>query len=238
MAWQEILAELAAGRRRLDEQTGAFSAEAARHHSRLYCEKGCYNCCTLTVNCSFAEAWAISRTLTATQRQILAEKQPKLQALSRQAKHLKEFLGLFREQLGGCAFLNHADGCCSIYQLRPFSCRALLSTRNSSWCAVDFGGLHPLEKEAFLSSLDPQLVAFPTHYLAASRELGLELETKALAAMQHHFGVAMSGNLLYQVWLEQEHGLSEVIAQGVAATRALLAARNLNLPYLLHLQEN
>jgi len=237
MGWEDLHEGLEAGRRKLDSQTGDFHSLASEHRSRIYCEKGCCNCCTLTVDCSFPEALVISRSLNPAQQQEVVGKLPKLGEISRQAKTLKEFLSRFREQLGGCPFLNHEDGCCGIYPLRPFSCRALLSTRNSNWCAIDFAGLHPLEKEAFLSSLDPELVAFPTHYLAASQNLGLELESQALDAMRQDFGVALSGNLIYLVWLEQEHRLSEVIEQGAVTTRNYLEKNRLNLPYLLHLQE-
>ena len=120
--------------------------------------------------------------------------------------------------------------------MRPLSCRALISTRNSSWCAVDFAGLHPLEKQAFLSSLDPAIVAFPSHYLAAPQEFALELESVALVAMRDSFGVALSGNLLYLVWLELSHQLSNVLPQGFAATREFIAATQLELPFLLQLQ--
>lgn len=238
MGWSKILAGLETGHRQIDERSSAFQALAASHRSRIYCEKGCCNCCTLTVDCSFSEALAISRALSAAQRQLVAEKIPLLTEISRQTGNLKEFLHRFREQFGGCPFLVQEDGCCGIYPQRPFSCRALLSTRNSSWCAVDFTSLHPLEKEAFLSSLDRELVAFPTHYLAASRELGQELETQAVCAMRETFSVALSGNLIYQVWLEQKYRLSAVIAEGVSATRAFLTERQLELPFLLQVEEN
>ena len=237
MDWNEILTGLATERAQTDMRNEEFFALARSHRSRIYCEKGCCNCCTLTVNCSYPEALAISPKLTARQQQELSDKIPRLRNLSQQANSLKDFLQRFRELLGGCPFLDHGDGCCGIYLWRPFSCRALLSTRNSSWCAVDFAGLHPLEKEAFLSSLDPELVAFPTHYLAASRQLGLELESRALAAMGEAFGVVLSGNLIYQVWLEQEHRLSQILAEGLTATRQYLENNRLNLPYLLNLEE-
>lgn len=238
MGWPEILAELETGRSQIDEHSSAFQALAADHRSRIYCEKGCCNCCTLTVDCSFPEALAISRALSQQQHQLVTEKIPQLTELSRQAGNLKEFMRRFREQLGGCPFLAHENGCCTTYHLRPFSCRALLSTRNSSWCAVDFASLHPLEKEAFLSSLDQELVAFPTHYLASSQKQGLALETRAVSAMGEAFSIAMSGNLIYQVWLEQQFRLSAVIEEGAAAVVALLREQQLALPFLLRVEQH
>lgn len=234
MGWTELLAALD-GRRRLLDKLSAKSCAGQNGTFSIYCGKGCSNCCSLAVNCSFPEAVAIAQTLSPDQRQRLAAKLPVLRQLSQQAESLVQFLRQFRQQFGGCPFLT-SDGSCAIYPLRPFSCRALLSTRNHSWCAVDFADLHPQEKEAFLSSLDPEVVAFPTHYLAASQELGLEFEASSMAALRDVFGVALSGSLLYQVCLEIDYRLSEVVAQGFDETRSFLEQRQLNLPFLLQLQ--
>ena len=236
MAWQQLLADLELSRRQLDRQTQQDCLAAGQKQVGIYCKKGCSSCCTLTVNCSFSEALAIAKNLPPAYRQTLNEKIPLLQQISRQANDLRHFLRQFRDQLGGCPFLSGDSGSCTIYALRPLSCRALISTRNSSWCAVDFAGLHPLEKEAFLSSLDPEIVAFPTHYLAAPQELGLELESFALVAMRDTFGVALSGNLLYLVWLELTHQISAILPQGFVATGEFIAAAQLDLPFLLQLQ--
>lgn len=235
MAWSELLAELPQLRQQLDRATDAFCRQT-EGSVPIFCAKGCRNCCSLAVNCSFPEAVAIAATLTTDQRQQLANKIPLLREISQQAQDLKQFLRLFRQQLGGCPLLEQETGSCSIYPQRPLSCRALLSTRNSSWCGVDFAELHPLEKEAFISSLDPNVTAFPTHYLAATQEQGMELEAQLLGRMRETFGVALSGNLLYQTWLELEYRLSEIIPQGFAATRSWLEERQLDLPFLLQLQ--
>lgn len=235
MSWAQLFSELGRDQQNFDRQIAAiYDAEG---DVTLYCAKGCSNCCSLAVNCSFPEAVAIAHALSAAQRQQLADKLPILQQLCRQAENLKQFLRLFRDRLGGCPFLDR-EGDCSIYKLRPFSCRSLLSTRNSSWCAVDFADLHPQEKEAFLSSLDHQVVAFPTHYLAASQELGLEYESLSLSRMRDSFGFSLSGNLLYQVWLEGEYRLSEVIELGYAKTRGFLEEEGVDLPFAIQLRRS
>jgi len=233
MDWDDLLAGLQPLRQELDRVAEQhFFAGAA---VKIYCHNGCSNCCSLSVNCSFPEAVAIARELTVEQIVALKAKIPLLQQISRQAEDLKDYLRQFRNQFGGCPFLD-AAGSCSIYPHRPLSCRALLSTRNSSWCGVDFAELYPLERDAFISSLDRDVVAFPTHYLAATQELGMELEVSALADMRDRFGVAFSGNLLYQVWLELEYQISEILPRGFAATRKYLEGGNLDFPYLLQLQ--
>lgn len=236
MTWQKTLKELTTARRNFDRQLEQHCSEARNKRIGIFCDKGCSNCCTLSVNCCFAEALATAQSLEADHQQALKLKIPLLQEISLQAENLKGFLQQFREKIGGCPWLHSEEGRCVIYQQRPFSCRALISTRNSSWCGIDFSSLHPQEKEAFLSSLDPELVAFPTHYLAAAQELGLEFESQTLVSMRKSFGVSLTGNLLYLTWLELEHRLSEVIPDGFAATWSFLKERQLDLPFLLQLQ--
>jgi len=182
-------------------------------NQRIYCQKGCPNCCSLVVNCSFPEAVTVAKSLTGEQRKLVADRALSIRNLARQSKGLLEFLRGYRNAIGSCALLDAREQSCSVYAARPLTCRALLSTRPSAWCGVDLATLHPLEKEAFLSSLDRDLVSFPTHYLAAPQELASEYETDLGALMQKQFGHGLSGNLIYQVWLEQEHQLSAKLAR-------------------------
>ena len=135
-----------------------------------------------------------------------------------------------------CSFVEAADESarCQVYAARPISCRALLATRPPAWCSVDFSTLHPLEKQAFLSGLARDLVNFPTHYLAAPQESGAQAEAELNARCRDLFGIALSGNMLYQIWLEQTYHLSEVIIRGAEATRRFIAEENLASAYLLH----
>ncbi len=235
MDWQKLFADLDDGRQQLDQHVEQQCYVAKEQNIGIFCVKGCFQCCSLAVNCCYSEALALAQNLNSTQRQSVYNKIPQLTQISQQAQDLKQFLQLFRDQLNGCPLLTIEDGSCSAYPQRPFSCRALISTRNSSWCGVDFSTLHPLEKEAFLSSLDPEVVAFPTHYLAAPQELALEQETLAAVTMRKAFGVSLTGNLIYQLWLELEYRFSEVITAGFAATQDFLQQEQLDLPFLLQL---
>ncbi len=181
---------------------------------RIYCQKGCPNCCSLVVNCSFPEAAAIASLLSTGQRESISALATRIQDLAKSCPSLKDFLRLYRDTVGSCIFLDSQSQACSIYSERPLSCRALLSSRPSAWCGVDFSSLHPLEKTAFLSSLDRNIVNFPTHYLAAPQELASELETDLIWSMQQQCGYGLSGNLIYQVWLEMEHTLSNKLKTG------------------------
>ena len=176
---------------------------------RIYCQKGCANCCSLVVNCSFPEAVTIAHQLTCEQQTRTIAMVPRIVEVAKESATLIDFLRSYRTIIGGCVFLDADDQSCSVYTTRPLSCRALLSTRPSGWCDVDFATLHPLEKEAFLSSLDRDIVNYPTHYLAAPQELASDLESDLALTMQEECGFGLSGNLVYQVWLELEHQLSK-----------------------------
>ena len=78
-------------------------------------------------------------------------------------------------------------------------------------------------------------VAWPTHYLAAPRDLAQEMEAAAAWRMLDTFGFTLSDNLPFLVWLEKEYRLSAVAAQGHASTLALFEKEGLNLPFLVSL---
>lgn len=215
-----------------DEQTRSAVAACTAGGGRIYCGRGCRSCCTLAVHCTFTEALLVAEALGEAQAAVLSEHVARLRRLSEEAVDLKSYLRLHRQKIGNCPFLE-ADGACGVYAMRPFACRSLLSTRPADWCAVDFADLHPLEKQAYLSSLDPALVAWPTHYLAAPRELGQELEAAAFWRMHDNFGFTLSGNLPFLIWLEVKYRLSGMAAMGHAAVLALLEKERLNLPFLL-----
>ena len=237
MKWRDLTESLSAGRQNFDRQLEVVLGAAEENSFTIHCRDGCGNCCTLAVNCSFPEAVTIAAGLTAEQKAKIEQTMARLQQISRTADNLKQFLSLFRKQAGGCPFLDRQCQSCEIYPLRPFSCRSLLSTRPASWCGVDFSTLHPLEKQAFISSLDPTLVAFPTHYLAAPQELGAELEAHAINNMRDSFGFGLSGNLIYLVWLELQDHLSTMIATDAEAARKFIVQKQLKAPFLLQLSE-
>jgi hypothetical protein len=109
----------------------------------------------------------------------------------------------------------------------------LLSTRPAAWCTVDFSELSPWDKQAFESSLDRQVVAWPTHYVAATQQLGRALEETLLASMRRDKGWALSGNFPLMVWLERSCRLNGRDKLDVQELRAILAARQVDSSLLL-----
>lgn len=149
-----------------------------------------------------------------------------IHTIAKRSDSLKEWLSDYREQSEPCPFLDEA-GTCSIYQIRPFSCRSLLSTKELHWCSTDFSALNQHEKQDFMESLDRSAVAFPTHYAATPQELGRELEEAILRQMETVYGLSVVGSFLWLVWLELEHTLSARLSGGSEAVQDYLSSRGL-----------
>ena len=200
----ELGERIAASFRQLDDFIGHW--RASHPTTRLYCQSACSACCQLAVHCSLPEAAIIAVELDQNQQRALGIYVERLHVASGELKSLPEYLRRHRLDLGPCPFLG-ADRSCTIYRQRPFSCRALLATRPPGWCGIDLSELDPLDQRLFQQSLDPQLVAWPTHYLASSQDLARQLEQQLLVSMQQACGWGASGNLPLLVWLTRQHAL-------------------------------
>ncbi|MCD6526555.1 MAG: YkgJ family cysteine cluster protein [Desulfuromonas sp.] len=232
--WQPLLDQVKQQHAFLDQINQLCQGEFTAKGGTVHCTKGCGGCCNLNVHCSFIEVLAIAAKLTEPQRALLAAHAEQLQQLAADCDDLKTFLRRSRQQMGNCPFLDDT-GSCSIYPLRPLSCRALLSTKEPHYCRLDFATLSSDEKQAFMASLDQQSVNFPTHYLATPQQVGMAAEQQLTESMRHQFGVAVSGNLPYLLHLEIEHQLSEKIVSGEEAVRAILPESLQHKPFLIQI---
>lgn len=230
--WQTLTDELRMQQLLLEMSLREWTAGYAADGGRIFCSKGCRGCCTLAVGATFTEARAIAAGLPAELAARVDDYVARLLALRERVTDLTSFLRLHRREIGSCPFLDDA-GACAVYSRRPFACRALLATRESSWCAVDFAKLPAAEKQAFMASLDPAVAAFPTHYAAVPRRLGEEFEALAKRRMAETFGFALSGNLPLLVHLERDRQLSALIATGYEAAAEALDRFGVTAPYLL-----
>jgi Fe-S-cluster containining protein len=232
--WHELQQQMSAQHQFLELMIAQNRGEYLAGGGTLYCRSGCSGCCTLHVHCLYTEAMRIATTIDAQQKKQVAVHATALQQLAQDAPDLKNFLRHSRDRLGGCPFLDH-QGRCSIYPVRPMACRALLSTKEPHYCAVDFSTLSSEEKQAFMASLDRNAVNFPTHYLAAPQHMAAEAEQLQHQAMLKRFDIAVSGNLPYLVFLEQEYHFSTVIAQGSTEAQSFLQHHQLEIPFLLQI---
>lgn len=208
----------------------------AQRGKHIHCKRGCSQCCNLTVNSTFIEAGCVAEFLTETQTARVEAHAAKLLEQVAEVSDLKSYLGMQRKVIGFCPFLT-GDGACGVYGQRPFSCRALLSTMESRWCGTDFSLLSPVEKQSYMDSLDREIVAFPMHYLAASRDLGQQFESRATLAMAENFGFTVSGNLPFLVHLEKEYGFSSIMCHGYGVTVDFLHQAGLFNPFLVTAEE-
>ncbi|MDW7644461.1 MAG: YkgJ family cysteine cluster protein [Desulfuromonadales bacterium] len=232
--WPALKEAVGEDHNRLERDIATWCEDYGERGGKIHCGRGCRNCCTLHVDVSLTEALLVSDALSAEQAAAVASTVERMTTELAGVDDFKTFLRHYRQRVGACPFLG-ADGACTVYAVRPFACRALLSTRPADWCAVDFAELTPLERTLFMDSLDRAVVAFPTHYVEATQEQARVLETTAILAMRETFGVAVSGNLPYLVHLQRQHGLGEALAQGEAAVRELLHRDGIDSPFLVHL---
>ncbi|MBT0666067.1 YkgJ family cysteine cluster protein [Geobacter pelophilus] len=200
---------------------------------KVFCADNCSNCCSLAVNCTWPETLGISDAITDDSLQRLKDHLKQLRAILAMATDFKSYLKMHRQEVGPCPFL--VRGSCSIYQARPFSCRALLATKESFWCGADFTAMSSEEKRAFVNSLDTEVVLFPMHYVAATQEYGRDLESRISATMAQHFGFSLYGNLPLMVLLNSEYDLENTVRKGHEVTVALLEQEGLHHPYLVTL---
>lgn len=200
----------------------------------LYCRESCAGCCHLAVHATYPEAVAVANVLAEPQLSRLAEYVERVQTTLPELNSLKSYLKKHLQALGPCPFLD-TQGSCSIYSVRPLSCRALLSTRPAAWCTVDFSELTDWDKQAYESSLDRQVVAWPTHFVAATKDFAQELENELLNSMLQEKGWSLSGNFAVMVWLEKQLQLSKGNGATTGQVRDTLTANGLNTDLLLNL---
>ncbi|MDH3997199.1 MAG: YkgJ family cysteine cluster protein [Desulfuromonadales bacterium] len=200
----------------------------------LYCAEACPHCCHLAVHAVFPEAAAVASELSREQSACLTTYVKRLSRAVESFDTLKSYLKQHRNQLGPCPFLD-ATGSCGVYQNRPLSCRALLSTRPAEWCGVDFSELDQWDKQAYQSSLDREFVAWPTHFVAATQDFARSEEQQLLQTMLKTCGWSLTGNFAVMVWLEQSCGLAKLSASEV---QTAIAASGLECRFLLELTLN
>jgi hypothetical protein len=230
--WQRLKDEVRKEHSHFDEEVRAWLDGYTRSGGRVFCDKGCRECCNLAVNCTFTEALCIAETLSEVHVARVREHAGLLRRHIHEAEDLKDYLRMHRQKIGFCPFLEE-DGSCGVYEERPFSCRSLLATQESLWCGADFTRLSSEEKRAFIERLDPSVVSFPMHYVAASQERGQELEFRSARRMTEQLGFSFYGSLPFLVFLERELQLSGAMLEGYEATVLLLERAGLRLPFLI-----
>jgi hypothetical protein len=78
-----------------------------------------------------------------------------------------------------------------------------------------------------------EVVAWPSHYVAATQDLGRDLEETLLASMQQQKGWSLSGNFPLMVWLELSCQLNGRDIKSTQKLRDILAARQIDSNLLL-----
>jgi Fe-S-cluster containining protein len=232
----ELAQELLLHHQRFDQSVDAWISRYSATGGKIFCAQGCHGCCSLVVNCQFAEAAQIASLITKDQATRIALHVSRLLEMLNSVTDLPSYLRLHRSHMGPCPLLDES-GCCSIYPQRPFACRSLLATKDNTWCSTDFTKLSRDEKRAFIESIDRSIAAFPMHYVAATQELGREMESLCALKMQENFGFSIYGNLVLLVHLEHHLGLSSELRGGMAHTVKFLEERGFLAPFVITFEE-
>lgn len=167
-AIDRIGAELAAGYEAQFAHQRAGDADLRARMATVECRKGCDFCCHVNVTVTVLEGVRIAAALAAgqePQRQtdilMTAERLAGRDTDGRQALR------------AACPLL--VDGACSVYEIRPLACRALLS-QSARRCEERFSTTGPGSRSSDLPSLvTPRLIAagFVSGEMAAMEDLGL-----------------------------------------------------------------
>jgi len=232
--WKHIISSVRDEQKNFDSTIETWLSTYVNSGGHIYCAKGCSGCCNLTVNSTYPEAAAIDREDLQVHSSKLTNHIQRLIESAKQSKDWLTFLRKHRKDVGYCPFIT-SDGRCTIYSYRPFSCRALLSTRNSDWCTIDLSELPPIEKKLYLDSLDRNIVAYPVHYVDKTQSIGYRHEKTISSLMETAFGFSLSGNFALLVYLEMNYQLSHLVVEGFEETKKFLMTENLYHPYLLNL---
>lgn len=212
-AWEYLLEQLTIQQECLAMMATAWIADYRSHGGTVFCSRGCRECCSLTVNCTLTEAVALAQSLNEAQAKAVKEYAVMLQDKVITVSEMMDYLRMQRREMGFCPLLD-ADGVCSAYALRPLSCRALLSTKDSYYCGVDFANLTSIQKQEYAQSLDQSVTEYPLHYVALTSETGREMEARTLTLMQQQFGFSLYGNMPVLVYLVLEKGLADIAPMG------------------------
>lgn len=230
--WNTMIDDIRQQHAFFDLFTKGWIAEYEGEGKKTYCGRGCSGCCSLAVNCSFAEAVLATHELSTAQEAAVAAHVEHVRQIASAASDLKMFLHMHRSRIGACPLLAE-DGSCGIYRNRPLSCRSLHSTLESRWCTADFAAMDTAEKDTFVTGLDRSVVAFPLHYVAVLQELAAELENACNRRMGDEFGWYLYGNMPALLFFVRSVEPEHLLSNGEEGVRQILADMRLDHPFLL-----
>lgn len=134
--------------RLVDETIDALTARDQRFNYPLpFCHKGCSNCCHELVYCTSEEALHIHDYCLQAGIEIdkaKLERQLRYVETDRRLDHTGVTTWNDQDEADqACAFLDKADGSCSIWPARPFVCRVHLAEQTDEYCRPRNGQVNP-----------------------------------------------------------------------------------------------
>jgi len=163
-----LLAEL----QRISSEAEGFLRNDSADRSLIDCGPGCGSCCVVNVSTLLPEGIAIARFLRRLddeQRRLISET---LDLLWREIRGLDDEERMLMRR--PCAFLD-AQGCCSIYPVRPLLCRSISSTDARSCRDALAGKIFGEDRPVLMHQFQQQLYqSLFTGYAAGLEAGGLD----------------------------------------------------------------
>jgi hypothetical protein len=168
--------ELSQGYERQFEMQREHDAELVRRLAAVECRRGCSFCCHMNVGVTPLEA---ARIALALRRETYAERREAVLEADRHLDRRGAEARLALRML--CPLL--VDGACSIYELRPLACRALLSL-NARACELELQSQESAGATRVPTLVTPRLIAagIISGEVAAMEDLGLASHLVELTA--------------------------------------------------------
>jgi hypothetical protein len=109
--WQSLKQSWEERTLQLDATISEWSAKYRATGGHLFCKAGCSGCCTLFVQATLTEAFAIAPRLNPEQAQALESYIVRQREALHEVVDLKSALRLHRNTIGPCPFLDPAGRC-------------------------------------------------------------------------------------------------------------------------------
>lgn len=179
------------------------------------CSRGCSICCDMYVGAFSSEALVIANSISDEQYQKVLEHTNKVIDYAREyaEQNFAIFISGYRLAVGFCPLLD-SDGACSIYSIRPGSCRYTYSNMLPKYCQAGYWRtVTILERDEYLAKIDPKTNAGGyTPHLAPIKQIYDKVYDEHLRSLKPYSSVILVGNMHYLIYLSRKPEYLELLS--------------------------
>jgi len=224
----------------LDSFTEEWIENYIASGGKVFCQKGCYNCCDLPVRVTLAEAFLISDNNDAVSDDRLRTYLDKLIIYVRDSKSESDYLKSRRTRIGMCPLLNE-EGACSVHKKHPIPCRKTISVLHHQFCKAEaINNLPPLEVLKYLDNIKSMsdVTGGRGHYVDDISGLGSYLQNSLRDTTKKLLGFDMFGDLSLMVFLStQEEFIKVLMSKNVRKVTRYLQENYFLHPYIISIEQ-